>query len=137
MNTALLGRRLVERQPSLTRPIDPPRSSRECGCQGNCHESCHHAPSEADPNVTDAQLELIATEAFLQEGLIEGHGGCCGDDPDICHCQCSFHVPGSMMEHVSPCCERSPCGLDIKVHALEMHIAGCNRCKEIAQENAR
>lgn len=149
-NTALLHRSVVLR-PELTAPIVGPHATCNggCKCGKNCHEqnqgnkaTVHDLPSEADPEVTDAQLDLIATkafrhESFRQEELIGGHGGCCGDDDSICHCAChDRQLPGMIIEHCAPCCEQSPCGLNIKIHSMQVHLQTCEACQRYLKAKA-
>ncbi len=52
------------------------------------------------------------------------------DCSDTTVCDCSCHGSEGSIVHCVPCCEKSPCGLNIKNGQLEMHIKNCPVCRE-------
>ena len=66
----------------------------------------------------------------LQKSLVfGGDRDSSGKDPNECDCPC--HMSGTRALHFAACCQKAPCGLNIKHGALALHIAECPRCQQL------
>jgi hypothetical protein len=94
-----------------------------------------HSPSRrGGPDLHERfQKDGTKGESSSSSGfLTHDNGGCCGPDQYVCDCPC--HDPANETVHCSPCCEKSLCGLQIKIGATQLHINQCEKCKSIRSQ---
>ncbi len=60
-----------------------------------------------------------------------------GKGADLFQCECACHKEKGGFKHFDPCCESAPCRMNVEIGYMEMHMAVCQACAEIAQEAGR